>query len=1174
MKKGASLKGLTKARKAAEPKKVSGEGGLATIMLNAPARIEAQGYKNLLGTTGVGGAVGKTLGGIAKEAAEVGEAPLVAALKGGESLASASKGNTKPGADFLKGLAEGVEHGAAGELLQGHLGGAVKAAKEHPLFTATEAAGVESAVGRPAGALLRGVGSQAEQGGLRGALARAGSTVRPPLALSDDAGLARKGLVKQRTYSKDSIRKADQVIADKRREPVLDAKGTPVTVKDRGRTVPVLKASAHEQEKLQGQRANFEAARTQGVEILEREKARKTANHIEGRIPPVKPAMRLGQELSHLVATGTIRSAQSFKGDLLKRIKTIEDAIAHPEHYRTVGTKASPGELRAAKTNLKMLQKAAASPRILKAAPQIVQNGLKYAEALKKGDTRLGDLHVHPPEELQRAALSEYALAHMGARHYAVPAKSEEARANWAASSSAHDRAAKSYEVLQAARKAVAAEKESVAKGQALMRSLKGEGKDLAAHPLPQLFEQRLSDATDRLKEKQARVVEAEAAHAAAQHDVERTSLDALNSEGGEPALRTPQGELLTNEAIRRHAAQSGRAPESLAYVPHVIGAGRKSSFHRPFRPGGRPVAPGVARTGALFKRGATAVGTDLLREELTKKGVVASNAQAIDKFVGESGLKRPDGQHFNAKEGLETAARLNADGTSQYVPVRAFAAKLDREIREKLAGEQNSSAMETAHEAMLNDRIVTSGDQSKTRNVVLVPKTQVDTLMRHLKPAGEFEKTVQLLNAPFRMAVLPQPRWLAGNFLEPYMVRLPLSGAGVNIPGSAVDMRAATKAIQGMEKSGDANMVRAAQEVRGMQMGGLFIGRRGASVRRTYQDFSGNTARTLYAAHVARNLPVMKQMGDLILTVPHTFFNVNRVIESTAQRIALGKAAREDIQQFTGSWTKTIALGKRSLEEVQKGLVNTSTQHRFMERQYELLGQYDGFKPGLRRAVQTAFPFLPWTLNSLRFVYWTLPGHHSAAFTALVKSAQHVQAEWEAEHKDVPPGTLSDALVQKDKGLVDVGRYTPFGITVPIAHGQAEGLPSTFMPQLSGAQEALSGKDPFGRPLQVPKTASNPKGEATAGQKLGIAANSAAESMIPLLAMGRRLQEGGGTSYANSTIFSPKAKPETSHGMSGVDRTLNPFRPTYVKPKTKAKAKLGSGLSSGLGSGLGTGLK
>lgn len=1053
-----STKGLPKALKS------KGGGNRLATILNIPAQIEAQGYKNLLGNKGVGGSIGKTLGDIAKEATEVGEAPFVAALKGGEALgALTTKGETKPGSDFLKGIAEGIEHGAAGELLQGHLGGAVTAAKEHPLFSATEAAGVESAAARPAGALLRGVGSQAEDIGVRGALARAGSTVRPPVGLTDEASLAKGGLVKERTYSKDPVRKSAQIAADLRREPITDAKGKVVTVKDRGRTVPVLKASEGEQVKLQKQRANFEASRTQGVEHLEREKARKTANEIEGR---VLPPQRLGHELSQLVASGTIRSADSFKGDLEKRIRTIEDAIQHPERYRTEGTKAKPGELQAARHNLAQLRKAVNNPRVLKNAPRIVQNGLRYAEELNKGDRRLEGLDVHPAEELHRAALSEYALAHMNARHAEVD---------------------------------------------------------------------------------------------------------------GEPALRNPKGELLTNEAIRRHAALSGRAPDSLAYVPHVIGAGRRSSFHRPFRPGGRPVFPGVTRTGALYRRGATAYGSDLVREELTKKGVTANNAEGIDKFVSESGLKRPDGQHFTAPEAMETARRLNADGTTQYVPVRAFAAKLDAETQEKLSKSQSSAAMETAHQAMLNDRIVSATDKSRVRNVVLVPQAQLQQLTDHLAPAGKVERAVQMLNGPFRMAVLPQPRWLTGNILEPYFVRLPLSGAGINLPGSAVDFAAATKAVNDMERSGDAKLVRAAQEVRGAQMGGMFVGRKGATVRRTYEDFSGKPAQALYASHVVRNLPVVKQMGDLVTAVPHTFFHLNRVIESTAQRIALGKSVRNDVQQITGSWTKTLTLGKEALKEVEKGMVNTPTQHRFMEEQYKLLGQYDGFNPTTRRLVQSLTPFIPWTLNALRFVYWTLPAHHSATFTALVKAAQHVQAEWEGEHGFLSPqqrkGTLADALVRGDKGLVDLGRYTPFGATIPFAHGDFSSIPSTILPQISGAGEALAGKDAFGNDLQVPKTASNPSGEPTGGQELGIAANQLAESMIPGVALGRRLQEKGGTSYGNSTIFSPKAKPETSHE-SAVSRTLNPFRPTYVKAKTKGGKGLGSGLGTGLGGGLGGGLK
>lgn len=998
-----------------------------------------------------------------KDVHDIGELPFVGTVAAGKAAVAGVQGNFKPAGELAKGVAEGVAHGAIGELAQGHFAGAERAIREHPVFSATEVAGLESVAGRTAGSLARGAGSTAEGSGLRGALARAGSVVRPPLALTDEAALARRGYVKERSYSKDPVRKAAQVAADRRRKPVLDAEGNVATIKDRGRTLPVLQSSPREQERFQAKRANFEAARTQGVEHLERAKAQKIANEIEGRIP--RP-MRHGEELSQLVASGTIRSIQTFRSDLQKRIRTIEDAIEHPERYRTEGTKVNPGELRAAKANLKLLRSTLNNKRIHNRIPQIVQNGIRYAEALNKGDKRLGELHVHPPEELERAALSEYALAHMGAKHAEVD---------------------------------------------------------------------------------------------------------------GEAALRSPKGDVLTNEAIQQHMARHGRTPKTVAYVPHTIAAGRKGAFHVPFRPGGRPVAPGHTRTGALYNRGATAIGTDLLREELIKKGVTANNAQAIDKFVGESGLKRPDGQFFNAQEALETARRLNSDGRSDYMPVRAFAAKLDAKTKQELAGAQSPAAMETAHHALLNDRIIHSPDGSKERNVVLVPKRHIDVLLAHLKPADELAKVSQPATNAFRKAVLPlSSKWLVGNALEPYLVRLPLSGAGVNLPGSAVDFAAATKIVKGMERSGDANIARAGLEIRGAQLGGMLIGRKGATVRRSWEDYTGNAARAMYGAHIVRNLPAIKQFATLANGIPEAVFAVNRLVESTAQKIAFGKQAREDIQAFTGSWLKSITLGKKALAEVQKGLVDTPTQQRFMERQWELLGKYDGFSPRTRRVIQSYSPFLPWYLNSLRFVYWTLPMHHSAAFTGLVKGAQKVQAEWEAQHSFLSPqqreGSLADAVVRKDGGLVDVARFTPWGATVPLVRGDFGSLPDVVLPQLSGSFAALRGQDPFGRELQVPKTDSNPEGKPTGGQKVAAAVNSLAEAMVPGLSVGRRLREGGGTAYANSTILSPKTKSGSSHE-SAASRTLNPFRPVYIKARKGSnafKTSLGGSLgSNSLGSSL-----
>lgn len=1007
----------------------------------------------------------------------IGELPLI----GGYQVASAGgqlfAGKPAAAEHLTEAVAKGFAHGSVGELLQGHLAAAQQAFLAHPVLTALEASGESGILGRAGGAAARTLGD-AEAGGVRGALANIGSTVRSPIALTEDAGAARGGLVHERTFSKDLLRKTVQAVSDKRREPVLDAEGEPVTVTDRGRTVPVLHArSDAERERLQAHRANFQAGRANAVERGAREEAQRaiiegTAKdgkgplaaraelkpEITGRASLIKvkgqkpmTAANLGRHLSLMVASGTIRSAETFKADLDSRIATIKGALGnHAEDYRT--TK----ERELAEGNLHILE-AARHPKVLSRAQGIVKQGLAHAESLNKLDAEQERLDVYPAGQLARARLSEYALAHMGAVH---------------------------------------------------------DGK----------------------------------------------------------ALRTADGKPLTDDAIRAHAQAAGRNPDTLAYLPHRLANEAARSFHKQFRPGGRPIGRDELRTGALFKRGATAIHPSLVKDELTNKATTVAKVGQIDRFVSENGLRHPaleksragqsltpaekrivdKGGYFTGKESIEAADRLSADGRGNYVPVRAFAAKLSADTRERLGSDLAPAAMETAHTGLLNDRFVDATDGSRTRNVVLVPAHQLSELEKQLKPAGEVEKSIQLLNGPFRMAVLPQPKWLTGNFIEPYIIRLPLSGSGVNLPGFAMDLHTASKAVKALE-DGTAAEKQAAQEIRAMQFQGLFVGRKGASIRRTYQDFTGRTARALYGAHVVRNLPVLKQLGDLTLAIPHIFFHVNRVIESAAQRAAFGNQLRKDLQEAQGSWLKAATLGSAAMEDAKRGLVNTATQHRFMEAQYKLLGQYEGWSPGLRRLVQGPMPFLPWTLASMRFVYWTLPAHHTAAFDTFIKAGQSVLPQWEKEHADTPPGTLRASPEGADGGFVNLPSFTPFGITQPLselgdkgvsASTATESLTGTLLPQVSGALQALGGKDPFGRELEVKG------GKPTGTQELGIAANQVAESLVPLLSIGRRLQEGGGTAYANSTILSPQTKPGSSH-QSAISRTFNPFRETYLKAPT-----------------------
>jgi hypothetical protein len=280
-----------------------------------------------------------------------------------------------------------------------------------------------------------------------------------------------------------------------------------------------------------------------------------------------------------------------------------------------------------------------------------------------------------------------------------------------------------------------------------------------------------------------------------------------------------------------------------------------------------------------------------------------------------------------------------------------------------------------------------------------------------------------------------------------------------------------------------------------------------------------------------------------------HAFFWINqKLIESPAQKAAFGHTFRRDLQAITGSWIKAAVSGTQAAAEAARGLVNTPAQHRFMRDQYELLGKYAGFHPTLRAFVQSVAPFAPWMLSAARFVFWTMPAHNTVKTALLVKAYEVQQQDWEEIHRTVPPGGLKDAIPTKDGGWIDLARYTPWGLTAPIATGgDLRSITSQFTPQLGGAVNAFQGKDPFGRDLKLRPTPGNPKGKPSPWDMARIAGYSLLEAVTPYLSTGRRLREGGETAFADSTIWSPKTKPGTSHGQSALERTFSPFRATYL---------------------------
>jgi hypothetical protein len=414
-----------------------------------------------------------------------------------------------------------------------------------------------------------------------------------------------------------------------------------------------------------------------------------------------------------------------------------------------------------------------------------------------------------------------------------------------------------------------------------------------------------------------------------------------------------------------------------------------------------------------------------------------------------------------------------------------------------------------------------------------------VNRLLKHVAPAGEIERMVQLINKPFRFAVLAQPRWLAGQFVEPYLVRLPMYGSGIILPGLAMDLRAAKRLAKGM---GDQAL---SDEIEGEMGSGLLIGNRGASNYRTAEDLPG----LLRHGKVFAQLPVVKQMAWFVkhgvTMIGRGFFAANRLIEHQVQMAGRGHLIRHEVQEFTGSWTQALRMSDKAVQQMAKGLRNTETQQRFAAQMDEMLGKYSRWSPTTRRLIQTIFPFIPWSMAAARFVFWTMPAHHSVKTALLLKASMVNSQAWKDEHAGTPPGSLRIAARRNDGGFVDLARYTPYGFSAPLAEGDRSIVSQSLLPQISGFVHALNKQDPFGRTF--------PKGTNETVATL----NTLAEAFVPLLAQARRLREHGETGLPDSTLLSPKTKPGTSHGMSALERTFSPVRPTYVKAS-------GSGGSSG----------
>jgi hypothetical protein len=390
--------------------KVSYQGATITVNPHAwlGALLDVAHTRSAVAEAGqVGKGVGKWVSPVTSDLKALAEGTFVGGYQLGAGAVDALSGR---GTDRLgrlgSGVVKGLEESSPAALLTGHPGLALKRLGQHPIIELLNYAGLEGAVGRLGGAATRAAGSTVESAGVRGALARAGSTTRSPLALTDQSGS--RIIHERKPYSKDLFRKGAQVLSDKTRTEAG------FRVERNGRQVPVLKAHTgeapfrSEQQRLLDRRTDFTASRANSVNRLVRER---TARDVRRLSPSYRSLTRKAdREIVPFALEGTIRTPATALKDLVAHRDRIAAKIKQAEHDIA---NAKPGtskqEIYRHKTEIAAARERIATiDRFLKSKPTperlaaIFRSRGEIGARLNGNDLRmgqqgLGNLHQAPP---------------------------------------------------------------------------------------------------------------------------------------------------------------------------------------------------------------------------------------------------------------------------------------------------------------------------------------------------------------------------------------------------------------------------------------------------------------------------------------------------------------------------------------------------------------------------------------------------------------------------------------------------------------------------------------------------------------------------------------------------------------------------------------------------------
>jgi hypothetical protein len=295
-----------------------------------------------------------------------------------------------------------------------------------------------------------------------------------------------------------------------------------------------------------------------------------------------------------------------------------------------------------------------------------------------------------------------------------------------------------------------------------------------------------------------------------------------------------------------------------------------------------------------------------------------------------------------------------------------------------------------------------------------------------------------------------------------------------------------------------------------------------------------------------------------------------------------IGREALRDLHSFSSMWGKLTADQDRLVRDWARGKLDPNQAAELGQRVMRSAGNWTHLTPGAKRAVQGLTPFGLWWVNSLRFIYGTLPRRHpfKVAIVAALELGQNQQLQKAGQ------GTGSEEGEPHLQGGIHLNLPIIGGVTAhptyysPMGIATEPGKTAIDMigPQFSDPGLTTIGVNPLTFQPRTTADAAGQKRTTTFWENLLGAINALGEGATPLARQAHQLIDQGATPLATNTLPSEvlalahlgrkQIKPGTERGMlSTLVKILSPVRYFY-DPRTGGAGAIPGGSGSAPASG------